>query len=210
MVPPVKFIPIAEKSGLIIPLGRWIFWEACRQLQEWEKICPQTHLNIAINISGKQFSQSNLILQIQSILQKTGIDPQGLKIEITESVVMDHAESASQLLSNLRELGIQLSVDDFGTGYSSLSYLHRFPINTLKIDKSFVINMGVNDENYEIIRAIVTLAHSLGLDVVAEGIETEKQLAKLRDLGCEYGQGFLFSKPVNVTEATALLGSNFF
>ena len=210
MVPPVKFIPIAEKTGLIIPLGRWIFWEACRQLQEWEKICPQTHLNIAINISGKQFSQSNLILQIQSILQKTGIDPQGLKIEITESVVMDHAESASQLLSNLRELGIQLSVDDFGTGYSSLSYLHRFPINTLKIDKSFVINMGVNDENYEIIRAIVTLAHSLGLDVVAEGIETEKQLAKLRDLGCEYGQGFLFSKPVNVTEATALLGSNFF
>ena len=135
---------------------------------------------------------------------------EGLKIEITESVVMDHAESASQLLSNLRELGIQLSVDDFGTGYSSLSYLHRFPINTLKIDKSFVINMGVNDENYEIIRAIVTLAHSLGLDVVAEGIETEKQLAKLRDLGCEYGQGFLFSKPVNVTEATALLGSNFF
>ncbi|NES01585.1 MAG: EAL domain-containing protein [Okeania sp. SIO2F4] len=210
MIPPVKFIPIAEETGLIIPLGQWVFWEACRQLQEWQTIYSQTHLTIAVNISGKQFSQSNLILQIQRILQKTGIDPQGLKIEITESVVMDNAESASKVLSHLRELGMQLSVDDFGTGYSSLSYLHRFPINTLKIDKSFVTNMGVNGENSEIVRAIVTLAHSLGLDVVAEGIETEEQLAQLRYLGCEYGQGYLFSKPVNVTEATALLGHNFY
>ncbi|MGD1805844.1 EAL domain-containing protein [Dapis sp. BLCC M126] len=210
MVPPVKFIPIAEETGLIIPLGQWVFWEACRQLQEWQKIDSQTNLTIAVNISGKQFSQSNLILQIQRILQKTGIDPQGLKIEITESVVMDNAESATKVLSHLRDLGMQLSVDDFGTGYSSLSYLHRFPINTLKIDKSFVTNMGVNGENYEIVRAIITLAHSLGLDVVAEGIETEAQLAQLKDLGCEYGQGFLFSKPVDVTQATALLGSNFY
>ena len=210
MVPPVKFIPIAEETGLIIPLGQWIFWEACRQLQEWQTIYSQSNLTIAVNISGKQFSQSNLILQIKRILQKTGIDPQGLKIEITESVVMENAESASKVLSHLRELGMQLSVDDFGTGYSSLSYLHRFPINTLKIDKSFVTNMGVNGENSEIVRAIVTLAHSLGLDVVAEGIETEEQLAQLKDLGCEYGQGYLFSKPVNVTEATALLGRNFY
>ena len=210
MVSPIKFIPIAEETGLIIPLGQWVFWEACRQLQEWQKIYSQSNLTVAINISGKQFSQSNLILQIQRILQKTGIDPQGLKIEITESVVMDNAESASKVLSHLRELGMQLSVDDFGTGYSSLSYLHRFPINTLKIDKSFVTNMGVNGENCEIVRAIVTLAHSLGLDVVAEGIETEEQLTQLKDLGCEYGQGFLFSKPINVTEATALLGTNFF
>ena len=210
MIPPVKFIPIAEETGLIIPLGQWIFWEACRQLQEWQTIYSQTNLTIAVNISGKQFSQSNLILQIKRILQKTGIDPQGLKIEITESVVMDNAESASKVLSHLRELGMQLSVDDFGTGYSSLSYLHRFPINTLKIDKSFVTNMGVNGENCEIVRAIITLAHSLGLDVVAEGIETEEQLAQLKDLGCEYGQGYLFSKPVDVTEATALLGRNFY
>ncbi|NEQ35057.1 MAG: EAL domain-containing protein [Okeania sp. SIO3I5] len=210
MVSPIKFIPIAEETGLIIPLGQWVFWEACRQLQEWQKIYSQTNLTIAINISSKQFSQSNLILQIQRILEKTGIDVQGLKIEITESVVMDNAESATKVLSHLRELGMQLSVDDFGTGYSSLSYLHRFPINTLKIDKSFVTNMGVNGENCEIVRAIVTLAHSLGLDVVAEGIETEEQLTQLKDLGCEYGQGYLFSKPVNVTEATALLGTNFF
>ena len=209
MVSPVKFIPIAEKTGLIIPLGRWIFWEACRQLQEWQKVYSQINLNIAINISAKQFSQSNLISQIQRILRKTGIEPQGLKIEITESVIMDNAKFASKLLSHLRELGMHLSIDDFGTGYSSLSYLHRFPINSLKIDKSFVTNMGVNGENYEIVRAIITLAHSLGLDVVAEGIETEEQLTKLKNLGCEYGQGFLFSQPVNVTAATSLLDSHF-
>ena len=209
MVPPAKFIPIAEKTGLIIPLGQWIFWEACRQLQEWQKIYSQINLNIAINISAKQFSQSNLISQIQRILRRTGINPQGLKIEITESVVMDNAKSASKLLSHLRELGMHLSIDDFGTGYSSLSYLHRFPIDTLKIDKSFVTDMGVNSENNEIVRAIVTLAHSLGLDVVAEGIETEEQLIQLKNLGCEYGQGFFFSQPVNATEATVLLDSYF-
>ncbi|MCL2923506.1 MAG: EAL domain-containing protein [Trichodesmium sp. MAG_R04] len=209
MVPPAKFIPIAEKTGLIIPLGLWIFWEACRQLQEWQRIYSQINLNIAINISAKQFSQSNLIPQIQRILRRTGIDPQGLKIEITEGVVMDNAQSVSKLLSNLRELGMHLSIDDFGTGYSSLSYLHRFPIDTLKIDKSFVTNMGVKSENYKIVRAIVTLAHSLGLDVVAEGIETEEQLIQLKNLGCEYGQGFFFSQPINATEATELLDSYF-
>ncbi len=210
LVSPAKFIPIAEETGLIIPLGQWVFWEACRQLQEWQKIYSQVDLTVAINISGKQFSQRSLILQIKRILQRTGINLQGLKIEITESVVMDNAESASTVLSQLRELGMQLSVDDFGTGYSSLSYLHRFPINTLKIDQSFVTTMGINGENCEIVRAIVTLAHSLGLDVVAEGIETEAQLAQLKNLGCEYGQGYLFSKPVDVTEATVLLGTNFY
>lgn len=214
LVSPVKFIPIAEETGLIIPLGRWVLWEACRQFQEWQKIYSQTNptesLTVAVNLSGKQFSQPGLILQIQRILQKTGINSGGLKIELTESVVMDNAESASKILSQLRELGMQLSVDDFGTGYSSLSYLHRFPINTLKVDQSFVCNMGASGENCEIVRAIVTLAHSLGLDVVAEGIETEQQLTQLRNLGCEYGQGYLFSKPVDVAAATALLGTNFY
>ncbi|MGK7919025.1 MAG: EAL domain-containing protein [Trichodesmium sp.] len=210
LVSPVKFIPIAEETGLIIPLGQWVFWEACRQLQEWQRIYSQPELTVAVNISGKQFSQHSLILQIQRIIEKTKINPQGLKIEITESVVMDNAESAITVLSHLQELGMQLSVDDFGTGYSSLSYLHRFPINTLKIDKSFVTNMGINGENSEIVAAIVTLAHSLGLDVVAEGIETEEQLAKLKSLGCEYGQGYFFSKPVDVETATALLGTNFY
>ncbi|NET28869.1 bifunctional diguanylate cyclase/phosphodiesterase [Okeania sp. SIO1I7] len=209
IISPVKFIPLAEETGLILPLGQWVLWEACRQLQEWQKIYSQTDLTVAVNISGKQFSQPNLILHIQRILQQTGINPQRLKIEITESVVMDNAESAITVLSQLQELGIQLSVDDFGTGYSSLSYLHRFPINTLKVDKSFVTNMGVNGENCEIVRAIITLAHSLGLDVVAEGIETEQQLTQLKNLGCEYGQGYLFSKPVDATRATTLLDTNF-
>ncbi|MEB3343268.1 EAL domain-containing protein [Okeania sp.] len=210
LVPPTKFIPIAEETGLIIPLGQWIFWEVCRQLQEWQKIYPQIQLTIAVNISGKQFSQPNLVSQIQRILQKTGINPKWLKIEITESVVMDNAESATIVLSKLQKLGMQLSVDDFGTGYSSLSYLHRFPLNTLKIDKSFVTNIGANGENHEIVQAIVTLAHSMGLDVIAEGIENEEQLAQLINLGCEYGQGYLFSKPIDVAEATALLGCNFY
>lgn len=210
IISPVKFIPLAEETGLIIPFGQWVLWEACRQLQQWQKIYCQTDLIVAVNISGKQFSQPNLILHIQRILQKTGINPQRLKIEMTESVVMDNAESAITVLYQLQELGIQLSVDDFGTGYSSLSYLHRFPINTLKVDKSFVTNMGVNGENCEIVRAVVTLAHSLGLDVVAEGIETEQQLTQLKNLGCEYGQGYLFSKPVDIARATALLDTNFF
>ncbi|NES69615.1 MAG: bifunctional diguanylate cyclase/phosphodiesterase, partial [Okeania sp. SIO2D1] len=209
IISPVKFIPLAEETGLILPLGQWVLWEACRQLQEWQEIYSQNDLTIAVNISGKQFSQPNLILHIQRILQQTGINSQRLKIEITESVVMDNAESAITVLSQLQELGIQLSVDDFGTGYSSLSYLHRFPINTLKVDKSFVTNMGVNGENCEIVRAIITLAHSLGLDVVAEGIETEQQLTQLKNLGCEYGQGYLFSKPVDAAGATALLDTNF-
>ncbi|MDY7005057.1 MAG: EAL domain-containing protein [Cyanobacteriota bacterium] len=210
IISPVKFIPLAEETGLIIPFGQWVLWEACRQLQQWQKIYSQTDLTVAVNISGKQFSQPNLILHIQRILQKTGINPRRLKIEMTESVVMDNAESAITVLYQLQELGIQLSVDDFGTGYSSLSYLHRFPINTLKVDKSFVTNMGVNGENCEIVRAVVTLAHSLGLDVVAEGIETEQQLTQLKNLGCEYGQGYLFSKPVDMAGATALLNTNFF
>ncbi|NER03166.1 MAG: EAL domain-containing protein [Okeania sp. SIO3C4] len=210
IVSPAKFIPLAEETGLIIPFGKWVLWEACRQLQQWQKNYSQTDLTVAVNISGKQFAQPNLILHIQRILQKTGINPQRLKIEMTESVVMDNAESAITVLYQLQELGIQLSVDDFGTGYSSLSYLHRFPINTLKVDKSFVTNMGVNGENCEIVRAVVTLAHSLGLDVVAEGIETEQQLTQLKNLGCEYGQGYLFSKPVDMARATALLNTNFF
>lgn len=214
LVSPAKFIPIAEETGLIIPLGQWVLWEACRQFQEWQEINSRNNstkpFTVAVNISGKQFSQPSLILQIQRILHKTGINPQGLKIEITESVVMENAESASKVLFQLRELGMQLSVDDFGTGYSSLSYLHRFPINTLKVDKSFVTNMGVNGENCEIVRAIVTLAHSLGLDVVAEGIETKQQLTLLKNLGCEYGQGYLFSKPVDVATATTLLGNDFY
>ena len=166
---------------------------------------PNSQLTIAVNLSGRQFAQPDLIEQIKQVLDETGLDGQYLKLEITESVVMEDGESAVTMLSQLRDLGIHLCIDDFGTGYSSLSYLHRFPINTLKIDRSFVSRMGVDGDNSEIVRAIVMLAHSLGMDVVAEGVETSHHLAQLRLLGCEFGQGYFFSRPVDSEAATALL-----
>ncbi|MDB9513956.1 EAL domain-containing protein [Kamptonema animale CS-326] len=294
LVTPAEFIPVAEETGLIVPLGQWVLREACSQMVKWQKSLkshtpgefdfncrgvslnsnpelwaqqfqlgdidssskldntlfgcdlevavddnqslrypplinkaveepnlpipscelpisnyqlplPNSQLTIAVNLSGRQFAQPDLIEQIKQVLEETGLDGQYLKLEITESVVMEDGESAVTMLSQLRDLGIHLCIDDFGTGYSSLSYLHRFPINTLKIDRSFVSRMGVDGDNSEIVRAIVMLAHSLGMDVVAEGVETSHHLAQLRSLGCEFGQGYFFSKPVNSEVATALL-----
>lgn len=215
LVSPVEFIPIAEETGLIVPLGHWVLREACRQMHEWqetidltqESLCPISgcSLIVSVNLSGRQFSQPDLVGQIKRVLQKTQMNPEFLKLEITESVVMEDAESGTAMLRQLRDLGIQLSIDDFGTGYSSLSYLHRFPVNTLKIDKSFVSRMGANGENSEIVRAILGLAHSLELDVVAEGIETKEQLALLRRLKCDFGQGYFFSRPLDKDAATRLL-----
>lgn len=217
-ISPIEFIPLAEETGLIIPLGEWVLREACTQMVRWQcrsneqdslayhlPPLPNSDLTISVNLSGRQFLQPNLIGQIQEVLQETGLNPQCLKLEITESVVMEDGEAAVTLLSQLRDLGILLCIDDFGTGYSSLSYLHRFPINTLKVDQSFVSRMGAQGENTEIVQAIVRLAHSLGMDVVAEGVETSQQLAHLRMLSCEYGQGYFFSKPVDSEVATALL-----
>ena len=208
LVSPLEFIPMAEETGLIVPLGHWVLREACRQMHEWqESFCPKSgcSLIVSVNLSGRQFSQPDLVGQIKRVLQKTQMNPEFLKLEITESVVMEDAESGTAMLRQLRDLGIQLSIDDFGTGYSSLSYLHRFPVNTLKIDRSFVSRMGANGENSEIVRAILGLAHSLELDVVAEGIETKEQLALLRRLGCDFGQGYFFSRPLDSDVATKLL-----
>jgi EAL domain-containing protein (putative c-di-GMP-specific phosphodiesterase class I) len=162
-------------------------------------------LTISVNLSGKQLTQASLIEQIKQILKETELDPRCLKLEITESVVMESAEVASSMLLQLRALGVQLSIDDFGTGYSSLSYLHRFPVNTLKIDRSFISRLGAGDENTEIVRTIMTLANNLGMDVVAEGVETEKHLFHLKEMSCAYGQGYLFSKAVDAESAGALL-----
>jgi diguanylate cyclase (GGDEF)-like protein/PAS domain S-box-containing protein len=208
LVSPTEFIAMAEETGLIMPLGLWILNESCRQIIEWQNLelpAVDAPLTIAVNLSGRQFEQSGSIEQIKQVLQETGVDARWLKLEITESVVMEDGEAAALMLSQLRDLGIELCIDDFGTGYSSLSYLHKFPINTLKIDRSFVSRIGETGENLEIVRAIVMLARSLGMEVVAEGVETAVQLAQLRTLGCEYGQGYFFSKPLDSEAATALL-----
>ncbi|KAB8314194.1 GGDEF and EAL domain-containing protein [Tolypothrix campylonemoides VB511288] len=210
LVSPTDFIPIAEETGLIVSIGYWVLHEACRQMQAWRMCDNRTNsLNkISVNLSIKQFSQPDLIEQIAQILHSTGLDACSLVLEITESVIMENGDEATVALSKLREMGINLSIDDFGTGYSSLSRLHNFPISTLKIDRSFVSPIDNNGKNLEIIETIVTLAHKLGVDVTAEGVETKEQLAFLRRLNCEYGQGYFFSRPLDSSAAAALIVTN--
>jgi diguanylate cyclase (GGDEF)-like protein len=206
LIHPAKFIPIAEETGMIIPVGKWILGEACRQMSRWQKLlCMDGPLPVSVNLSGRQFLQPDLLEQIQEVLRETGLDPRGLKLEITETVVMENIETATHTLEQLRALGVELSIDDFGTGYSSLSYLQRFPVSTLKIDRSFVSRMTESDGTAEIVRTIMQLAQNLGMDVVAEGVETESQRAQLRDFECEFGQGYFFSRPMDSDAAEALL-----
>jgi diguanylate cyclase (GGDEF)-like protein/PAS domain S-box-containing protein len=209
LISPLDFIPIAEETGLIVPIGQWVLTEACRQMREWQQQTPaQPPPFISVNLSSKQFTQPDLLEQIKRALQETGLDPRSLKLEITESVLMENMEAVTDTLQQLRALGVEMSIDDFGTGYSSLSYLHRLPIDTLKVDRSFVSQLSRNDENREIVRTIVTLAQSLGLKVVAEGIETTEQMAQLQMLKCEGGQGYLFSRAVEAEAASELLTRN--
>jgi len=210
LISPMDFIPVAEDTGQILAIGQWALHEACRQMRRWQKRYPSDpSLSISVNLSGRQFTQPNLIEQVREILADTKLDPRSLKLEITESVVMENIDTATEMLKQLRALGVQLSIDDFGTGYSSLSYLHRFPIDTLKIDRSFVTQMVDNNENIEIVRTIVMLAQNLGMDVVAEGVETKEQLALLRKLGCENGQGYFFSRPVSVGGAEKIISDTY-
>ncbi|HEX5709345.1 MAG TPA: EAL domain-containing protein [Pyrinomonadaceae bacterium] len=204
VIPPAKFIPIAEETGLIIPIGRWVLGEACRQMRQWQQLSPaDVPLPINVNLSGKQFMQPDLLDQIREVLRETGLDPRSLKLEITESVVMENIETATGTLEQLRALGVELGIDDFGTGYSSLSYLQRFPVGTLKIDRSFISRITESDGTAEIVRTIMKLAQTLGMDVVAEGVETEQQRAQLRSLECESGQGYYFSRPMDSDAAEA-------
>jgi diguanylate cyclase (GGDEF)-like protein len=206
LIPPAEFIPIAEETGMIIPIGKWVLGEACLRMSRWQKLSRlDGPLPVSVNLSGKQFLQPDLLEQIQEVLRETGLDPRGLKLEITETVVMENIETATHTLEQLRALGVELSIDDFGTGYSSLSYLQRFPVSTLKIDRSFVSRMTESDGTAEIVRTIMTLAQNLGMDVVAEGVETEGQRAQLRDFECEFGQGYYFSRPMDVDAAEAFL-----
>lgn len=197
LVPPDQFIPIAEETGLIIPMSAWILEEACQQLKTWQIQFPHyADLKVSVNLSSKQLKYADLIDTIDEILARTQLDSQSLKIEITETLLMENVKAATEILLELRNRKIEICLDDFGTGYSSLSYLHRFPVNTLKIDRSFVMRMKPNNENVEIVRAIISLAHILGMEIVAEGVETELQLTQLKWLGCEYGQGYFFAKPL--------------
>lgn len=208
LVAPAEFIPIAESNGQVVPMTNWILWQACSQLSRWRwRAAANRSLIISVNLSSKHFTQPDLVKTVKHTLHETGLDPRCLKLEITESAVMQNAEDAANTLQALRGIGVQLSIDDFGTGYSSLSYLHRFPIDTLKVDRSFVMRMGANGENSEIVKTIITLAQNLSLNVIAEGVETIDQLRILRELGCSYGQGFFFAKPLPLEEIDALMRS---
>jgi diguanylate cyclase (GGDEF)-like protein/PAS domain S-box-containing protein len=208
-IAPDQFISVAEETGLILPLGQWVLREACHQMRAWQIQFPRNKpLTISVNVSAKQLMQPNLTGQVAQILHETNLDARSLKLELTESVLMENTESVTAVMQQLKVLGVSLSLDDFGTGYSSLSYLHRFPIDTLKIDRSFVNKMTCGDKNLEIIRAIIMLSQALGMDVVAEGIETADQLAQLSQLQCKYGQGYFFFKPLDGATAGASIAQN--
>ncbi len=201
MIPPGEFIPIAEETGLILPLGRWILEKACTDMHAFASQQGMTDgLMLSVNLSAKQFAQHDLFEQIESILKRTGFPPKLLKLEITESVVMENAEAAVRILEKLRRLDVLISIDDFGTGYSSLSYLHRFSPDILKVDRSFISRMHMGGEHLEIVRTIVTLGHILNMQIIAEGAETREEVAMLTALGCEYVQGFYFAKPMPLDE----------
>jgi len=196
-ISPGAFIPIAEETGLIVPIGLWVVQEACSQFECWrKKEWIDDTVTMSVNLSVKQFNQSTLIDQIDRILVKTNFESKNLKLEITESAIMDNPDLATSALEKLKQRSIKLSIDDFGTGYSSLSYLHRFPIDTLKIDRSFISHMGEQGENAAIVEAIITLAHHLNITVTAEGVETASQLTQLSKMGCEEVQGYFLSKPL--------------
>ncbi|WP_414519566.1 putative bifunctional diguanylate cyclase/phosphodiesterase [Nostoc sp. PCC 9305] len=206
---PADFIPLAEETGLIFSIGKWALHEACRQMQVW-RVCHCSKLleKISVNLSVKQFSQPDLIEQIGQILHSTGLDAGTLMLEITENAIVENGNKVTAAILQLREMGIELSIDDFGTGYSSLGGLYNFPISVLKIDRSFISLMAINSKNLEIIEIIVALAHKLGVDVLAEGVETKEQLLLLRKLNCQYAQGHFFSVPLNSSAAEALIMEN--
>jgi len=205
LISPSDFIPVSESTDLIVPLTLMILQESCRQVGEWSKDAQNRSLFVSVNLSGKHFDHPDLVEQIKDVLDETRFDPTCLKLEITETAVMENAETAISMLKSIKELGVKISIDDFGTGYSSLSYLHKFPIDTLKIDRSFVNSIDDGSENEEIVRTIVALAKALNLTVVAEGIENVNQFQYLSMLGCESGQGYLFSRPLPATEIVKLI-----
>ncbi len=209
LVYPGDFIDVAEDTGLILNLGIWVLREACRTMRQWHLEFPrQRPLTISVNISARQFAQPDLIQQVRQIIHETGIDPHTVRLEITESVTMGDAQRTVNVLSQLRDLGVRFSIDDFGTGYSSLSYLHRFSLDVLKIDRSFILRMDECNEGLQIVQTIISLARNLGIEVVAEGTETAAHVAQLKSLNCDFGQGYYFSRPVVAAGIRGLLGAH--
>lgn len=208
LICPDAFIPVSEDSGLILPIGRWVLWEACRQLRDWQLQLPAAeNLTVSVNLSSRQIKEPNFVTQLDQILSETGLSGSSLNLEITESMMIENTEAVSAMLLQIRERQIQLGIDDFGTGYSSLSYLHRFSVNSLKIDRTFINCMSLEDEKSGIVRAIITLAHTLGMEVIAEGVETPHQLNLLKSLACEFAQGYFFARPLNCESARQLIES---
>jgi diguanylate cyclase (GGDEF)-like protein/PAS domain S-box-containing protein len=208
LVSPLQFIPLAEETGLIIPIGQWVLEQACLQLKTWEADPHTRELQLAVNVSERQFRQQDFVEQVQGILDRTGIDPSRLKLELTESIVLDDVADTIAKMQALRQLGVSFSMDDFGTGYSSLAYLTQLPLNQLKIDKSFVQHIGSKASDATIIQTIIGMAENLGMEVIAEGVETEEQRDFLEANGCMLYQGYLFGKPVPREEFDALLRAN--
>ena len=202
LISPLEFIPCMEETGLIVPVGIMILKQACLQLKAWHDL-GWTELTMSVNLSVRQFACPNLVEDIDQVLLETAIDPNYLKMEITESAIMDNAQTAITVLEQLRSRHIQISIDDFGTGYSSLGYLHRFPVDNLKIDRSFVSQIQSDKRKYQVVDMIVSLSKQLQLSIIAEGIETTEQLQWLQNVGCEYGQGYLFSKPLPAVDIAA-------
>lgn len=210
LIPPAEFIPIAEENGLIVPIGYWILDEACRQIHDWQIQYPvEPPLKINVNLSTRQCMEKDLVKKIVEILKKNKLDASYLNLELTESLIVEDTKSITTMLLKMRELGIRVQIDDFGTGYSSLGYLHTLPIDVLKIDRTFINQLGIRNGSSEIVQTILSLAHGLGMKVVAEGVETKSQLSKLKVMGCEYVQGFLFAEPINSQGAGNLLKKSF-
>jgi predicted signal transduction protein with EAL and GGDEF domain len=207
LVPPTEFIPLAEASGLIRPLGAWVLREACRQAAAWQQTTPHRDkpFTLSVNLSGKQLQHTQVVQDVAQALGDSGLPAESLVLEMTESVLMDDSQTVLDILRQLKQLGIRLAIDDFGTGYSSLSYLHRFPVDILKIDRSFVERLSRTSDNAELARTVVRLGQSLQLQTVAEGVEDSAQFLTLRRMGCDIGQGYYFGRPMETQDMERLL-----